>query len=232
MIEFRDVAKRYGAQPVLDGLDFEARPGEVTLLVGANGCGKSTTLRVATGLSPADRGTVRLAGHVLGRGRAALDGMAYLPQAPRFHPRLTVAQVLRFYARLRDVPDGRRAMVARDWQLDAVRDVPCGRLSGGLRQRLALAVLLLPDAPLLLLDEPGLSLDPDWRRALQHALHAAAGDGRTVLVATHLLGEWEDEVDRCLVLEGGRIGRTLAPDRLREAFPFARPARARAGAAG
>ena len=93
------------------------------------------------------------------------------------------------------------------------------RLSGGTRQRLALAVLSLPDAPVLVLDEPGLSLDPDWRRFLHAELRAAARRGATVLVATHLLGEWNGQADRCLVLEGGRVGRELPPARLLEAFP-------------
>jgi ABC-type multidrug transport system ATPase subunit len=232
MIEVRQIRKRYGPIQVLDGLTFDAQPGHVTLLVGANGCGKSTTLRIVAGLSAPESGDVAIAGRSLAADRsAALAALSYLPQAPRFHPRLTVTEVLRFYARLRGVPGARLESVAREWDLDAVRDTTCGRLSGGLRQRLGVAVLMLPDAPVLLLDEPGLSLDPDWRRALQHALHHAAQAGRTVVVATHLLGEWEDEADRCLVLERGGIGRSLAPNRLREAFPFARPAMARAASA-
>lgn len=232
MIEIRGVSKRYGAIRVLDGLTFDARPGGITLLVGANGCGKSTTLRVIAGLSIPESGEIAIAGRRLTADRqAALTALSYLPQAPRFHPRLTVSEVLRFYARLRGVPGTRLDAVARDWGLDAVRDTTCGRLSGGLRQRLGVAVLMLPDAPVLLLDEPGLSLDPDWRRALQHALRHAARAGRTVVVATHLLGEWEGEADCCLVLEHGAIGRSLAPDRLREAFPFAQPAVARTASA-
>ena len=105
-----------------------------------------------------------------------------------------------------------------------------GRLSGGTRQRLALAVLSLPDAPVLVLDEPGLSLDPDWRRFLHAELHAAARRGVTVLVATHLLGEWDGQADRCLVLEGGRVARELpsvAPARGLSVLPAASRARAR-----
>lgn len=232
MIAIREVSKRYGPARVLDGLTFDAHSGQVTLLVGANGCGKSTTLRIVAGLSTPERGDVVLTGRSLATDRpAALATLSYLPQAPRFHARLTVSEILRFYARLRGVSATRLDAVAREWDLDAVRETACGRLSGGLRQRLGIAVLMLPDAPVLLLDEPGLSLDPDWRRALQHALHHAARAGRTVVVATHLLGEWEDEADRCLVLEHGAIGRSLAPNRLREAFPFARPATARIASA-
>ena len=80
-----------------------------------------------------------------------------------------------------------------------------------------------------MLDEPGLSLDPDWRRALQQRLRAQASEGRTILVATHLLGEWEGQADRCLVLEDGQVVREVPSGRLREAFPFALPQAALAG---
>ena len=87
-------------------------------------------------------------------------------------------------------------------------------------------MLSLPDAPVLVLDEPGLSLDPDWRRFLHAELHARGAPRRTVLVATHLLGEWDGQADRCLVLEEGRVARAAAA-RLRDAFPFALPSAVR-----
>lgn len=224
MILTEALTKSYGSHRVLDALAFEARPGQVTLLVGANGSGKSTTLRVVTGLSSASAGRVEIDGHDLVANRtAALDALSYLPQSPRFHPHLTVRQVLAFYARLRGVSPARVDIVAREWGLAERIEAATGRLSGGLRQRLALAVFALPDAHVLALDEPGLSLDPDWRRFLQQELTALARRGHTVLVATHLLGEWEGQADRCLVLEHGRVTRELPPDRLREVFPFAVP---------
>lgn len=220
MILTRDLTKRFGTRRVLNGFDFAAEPGAVTLLVGANGAGKTTTLRLLAGLADADAGMVAIAGHDLRRARRqALAHISFLPQAPRFHPRLTVRQVAEFYAQLRGRSrDAVRAALDR-WGLVDFAGVPTARLSGGLRQRLALAVFALADAPVLLLDEPGLSLDPEWRERLQFFLTEAARDGRTVLVATHLLGEWEGRADRCVLLEYGRSGGELPPERLREAFP-------------
>jgi ABC-2 type transport system ATP-binding protein len=227
MITTTGLTKAYRHHSVLDALDLTARPGEVTLLVGANGCGKTTTLRLLCGLSAPDAGRVAIGGCDLASSRlAALSHLSFLPQAPRFHARLTAGEILAFYTRLRGLSPSRIGAVEAKWGLADAHQQPTGRLSGGTRQRLALAVLSLPDAPVLVLDEPGLSLDPDWRRFLQAELRAAARRGATVLVATHLLGEWNGHADRCLVLEGGRVGRELPPARLLEAFPFARPASA------
>jgi len=188
MIEVNGLTKAYGERQVLSDLTLSARPGEVVLLVGANGCGKSTTLRVLAGLSAPDAGRVLVGGHDLRTEPArALAGLSFLPQSPHFHHRLTVDQILTFYARLRGVPAGRIETVCRQWGLTAYRREITGRLSGGTRQR------------------------------------AAAAGGSTVLVATHLLGEWEGQADRCLVLARGQVEREVPAEHLREAFPFACP---------
>ncbi len=224
MIAIRGISKSYGRHRVLTNLSLSVDPGEVVLLVGANGCGKSTTLRLVAGLSAPDAGSILLNGcDVSVRRTEALAGLSFLPQSPRFHERLTVAQILAFYASLRGLPASRVDAVVARWRLSDVLQTATGRLSGGTRQRLGLAVLDLPEAATLVLDEPGLSLDPDWRRELQAHLRATAAAGRTVLVATHLLGEWEGQADRCLVLDGGQVEREVSSARLREAFPFSLP---------
>ncbi|ATC63149.1 ABC transporter [Nibricoccus aquaticus] len=220
MILAHELTKSFGARRVLRGLDLAVEPGAITLMVGANGAGKTTTLRILAGLARADGGTVTICGHDLEKARgAALARMSFLPQAPRFHPRLTTGQTARFYGELRgrtrrDVDAGLDA-----WGVLEFADVPTGKLSGGLRQRLALAVFALADAPVLMLDEPGLSLDPQWRRSLQDFLVNEAERGRTILLATHLLGEWEGKADRCLLVEHGRSQGELPPDRIRDCFP-------------
>ena len=219
MILTRNLQKAFGDKPVLVGLDLVAEPGVVTLLVGANGAGKTTALRVLAGLSAPDAGTVAIAGHDLCRARRdALAHLSFLPQAPRFNPRLTAGQVTAFYARLRGRDGAAVSAAIEAWGLADVVRVPTGKLSGGMRQRLALAVFALADAPVLLLDEPGLSLDPEWRQRLQDFLTEEARRGRTVLIATHLLDEWEGRTDRCLLIDHGRCAGEISTDHLRDAF--------------
>lgn len=219
MITVQEVRKAFGPRAVLGGLNLEVRPSAVSLLVGANGAGKSTLLRILSGLSDPDAGAVLLNGvDLLARRADALAQLSFLPQAPRFHPRLTTRQVATYYGRLRNrsADDVTHELAA--WELMGHANVVTSHLSGGLRQRLAIAVFALARAPILLLDEPGLSLDPFWRARLQTFLMEEARGGRTVLVATHLLGEWEGRVDTCFALKNGRIERELPADRLREAF--------------
>jgi ABC-type multidrug transport system ATPase subunit len=228
MISARGVEKRYGSRHVLCGLDLDVPEGATTLLVGANGAGKTTLLRIICGLVTPDAGQVFVSGmDVVVRRLDALARLAFLPQAPSFHPRLTARQVVRFYGALR----GRSAVEAERelerWGVEDHGDVATAHLSGGLQQRLALAVFSLARAPVLVLDEPGLSLDPEWRLRLQQHLAAEARRGAAVLVATHLLAEWEGKVDACALLAEGRMLGALPPERLRESFPVTEDARFR-----
>jgi ABC-2 type transport system ATP-binding protein len=219
MISAEHLRKSYGHKLVLRGISLEARGGEVTLMVGPNAAGKSTTVKVLAGLIRPNGGNARINGFdIVNETIAAQRSLAYLPQRPSFHPRLTSLEVLRFYARLRGVPLSRcDAMLELTGLSDAGR-VRTQELSGGMRQRLGIAFLLLADAPVLLLDEPGLSLDPGWRRRLQETLHFEAQRGKTVLVTTHLIAEWNNVADRCLLCCEGVIERELDPSDLPHDF--------------
>jgi ABC-type multidrug transport system ATPase subunit len=184
-------------------------------MVGPNGAGKSTTIKVLAGLIRPNSGIVRINGFDVVRQRIAAQGLlSYLPQNPSFHPRLTCLEVLRFYAGLRAVPSSRCAAMLELTGLSDVAGMRTGKLSGGMRQRLGLALLLLADAPVLLLDEPGLSLDPGWRKWLQQTLRFEAQREKTVLITTHLIAEWNNVADRCLLCRDGVIERELDPAEL------------------
>ena len=219
MISAENLTKKFGRKVVLRGISLHADARQITLLVGPNGAGKSTTIKALAGLIRPNGGRAWVNGFdIVDERIAAQRSMAYLPQRPSFHPRLTCLEILRFYAGLRGVPVARCEAMLQMTGLGEVARMRTEKLSGGMRQLLGLAFLLLADAPVLLLDEPGLSLDPDWRKWLQQKLRFEAERGKTVLVSTHLIAEWNDVADRCLLCREGMIERELNPTKLPHDF--------------
>lgn len=219
MIVTEHLVKNYGRKPVLRDMSILARPSEITLLVGPNGAGKTTTMKVLAGLVRPSDGNARINSFDVVRDRIrAQRELSYLPQRPHFHPRLSCAEIMRFYARLRGITLSRCEVMLDQTGLREFERMRIGQLSGGTRQRLGLALLLLPDAPVLLLDEPGLSLDPTWRKRLQETLRFEAARGKAVLVTTHLVAEWNNVAHRCLLCCDGKIERELDPGNLPHNF--------------
>lgn len=206
MIECTAIQKSFGDHTVLTDASFSVEPGTITALVGQNGSGKTTTLHILAGLTKPDGGTASVAGvNVTSNRTAAQEHLAFLPQDVRFHSALTPRQILRFYAGLRSAPTDRIDGLLEDVALDEAAHRPSDDLSGGMRQRLGIAVLELAEAQVLLLDEPALSLDPEWRTFLMDRLQAYADEGAAVLLATHLLDVWSPIVDRVLRCKNGEI---------------------------
>lgn len=212
MIQATNLYKSFGDTSILQGVSFEVKAGQVAALVGPNGSGKTTTLHLLAGLARPDAGTAAIDGIDVTTHRGdAQERLAFLPQDVRFHGALTPRQVLRFYAGLRAASSERIDDLLEQVALAHAADRPCKTLSGGMRQRLGVALLELADAPVVLLDEPALSLDPDWRTYLMDRLRSRADDGATVLMATHLLDVWRPVVDRVLTCEEGKIQSGQAP---------------------
>lgn len=204
MITVRDVRKRFGAFVALEDVSAEVAEGAFTLLLGGNGAGKTTLLRCILGLHGFE-GAISVGGRdVATQGRAARALLGYVPQRPSLPPDMTCGEVLDLFARLRGRNRGELTWLERvglaDSEAAAVRT-----LSGGMRQRLALAVALQADPPVLLFDEPATNLDVASRRALHHDLEDLARRGRTVVLATHLAADPLQTATQALVLHRGRM---------------------------
>jgi ABC-type multidrug transport system ATPase subunit len=219
MISAHNITKAYGDAEVLRGITLRAERNQITLLVGPNGAGKSTSMKIFAGLVRPDGGQAFINDiDLFGKKIAAQRLLSFMPQNPRFHPKLSCMEILRFYGGLRGVPAPRCAAMLEITGLSEAADLRTEKLSGGMRQRLGLALLLLPDAPVLLLDEPGLSLDPDWRKWLKQTLRFEAERGKTILVTTHLIAEWNGVAHRALLCRDGIIDRDLDPTDLPHDF--------------
>lgn len=206
MLTITGLTKAFGATRVLDRLDLEVTGGESVALLGANGSGKTTTLRCIVGLARPDVGTIAIAGIDAGvRPLEARTHVSYLPQKPLFPATLTVRETLAVVADLRRLPASTVDRELAACNLAALADRGVGQLSGGERQRLAMAVAFLPDADLYLFDEPSANLDPVSSRLLFQRARQLTREGRTLLFTTHVPADVRYLATRVVLLRGGRI---------------------------
>jgi ABC-2 type transport system ATP-binding protein len=204
VIEVRQLTKRFGAVTAVDQLSFELGSG-VTGFLGANGAGKTTTLRMLLGLVRPTRGQATL----WGRRYAELGGRRHqvgaVLEASGFHPGRTVRDHLRVRCAACGLPRSRVDEVLEATGMSALAGRRAGNLSLGERQRLGLAGALLADPEVLILDEPGNGLDPAGVTWLRGFLRQLGGQGRTVLVSSHMLAEVAQTADEVIVIDGGRL---------------------------
>lgn len=214
MIEVEGLTKRYGSTTVLSDVSFGVGDGEAVALWGPNGAGKTTVLRSIMGLVRWS-GRIEVAGlDARRRGKAVRRRLGYVSQELAFDEDLTVAETMAFSARLRRLPARQIGSVLDTVGLRDQGGQRVGALSGGMKQRLALGLALLPEPPVLLLDEPTASLDAAARESMIRLLHDLQGPGRSLLLTSHHLEDVGALVQRVLVLDGGRVTTECAPSAL------------------
>lgn len=212
-LDLRGLEKRFNGVRALDGLSLAVAPGEVYGLLGPNGAGKTTLLRIVCGVLAADGGTGWCLGSPLGGPAPA--NLGYVPQRGGLYDDLTVLENLDFYARAYGSSNP-RPTVARTVEahgLASIAKMRVGALSGGWRQRTALAAVLLHEPELVLLDEPTAGLDPEAREELWSRIRRLATEGVALLITTHHADEAE-RCDRIGYLTAGRMRAEGAPHRL------------------
>jgi ABC-2 type transport system ATP-binding protein len=227
LLRTEHLTKNYGHLRALDDLTLSIGAGEIFGLLGPNGSGKTTALRLLLGFLRPTAGGAWIAGHDCWRhGVAARRQVAYLPGELRLYENMTGRQLVHFLGRLRGQPvDGELARLAA--RLDIDLDRPIAQLSSGMKRKVALIQVLAPHAPLLILDEPTNTLDPTMRDELLGQLRQARDQGQTVLFSSHVLTEVEQVCDRVGILQGGRLVHLQEMKELRDArlvqAGFARP---------
>jgi ABC-2 type transport system ATP-binding protein len=207
-IDVRGLTKSFSGRRVVDGIDLSVRSGEIFGFLGPNGSGKTTSIRMLCGLLTPDAGEGTCLGlDLLRRTDEIKRQVGYMTQRFSLYEDLSIRENLDFIARMYDMPDRRRAVAGAIDRLGLGdrRDQLAGALSGGWKQRLALAACMLHEPKLLLLDEPTAGVDPKARRDFWAEIHKLAGEGITVLVSTHYM----DEAERCHQLAYIAYGKLL-----------------------
>ncbi|PRI11690.1 ABC transporter ATP-binding protein [Leucobacter massiliensis] len=205
MIEARGLGKRYGQKVAVEDVSFTIRPGQVTGFLGPNGAGKSTTMRLTVGLDRPTSGTVTVNGKRYRDSAAPLAEVGALLDAKGVHPGRSARSHLRALAATHGIPNRRVDEVLEQTGLAAVAGKRAGGFSLGMGQRLGIAAALLGDPQVLILDEPVNGLDPDGVMWVRKLLRHLAGEGRTVLLSSHLMSEMAQTADHVIVLGKGRV---------------------------
>jgi ABC-2 type transport system ATP-binding protein len=205
VIELDGLTKRYGERTAVDGLTLTVRPGIVTGFLGPNGSGKTTTLRCLLGLARPTAGTATVLGVPYRELPRPMERVGALVDPRARHPGRTARDHLAALARSNALPARRVDELLDLVGLDAVADDRVRGFSLGMAQRLGIAVALLGDPDVLVLDEPVNGLDPEGIRWVRELLRGLAAEGRTVFVSSHLMSEMEDTADHLVVLGRGRL---------------------------
>jgi ABC-2 type transport system ATP-binding protein len=205
MISLHRLTKRYGGTLAVDALSFDVQPGAVTGFLGPNGSGKSTTMRLIMGLDAPDSGSALIGGAPYRSLRWPLRSVGALLEARAFHPGRTARKHLLALAAANAIPASRVSEVLAIVGLEPAANRRTGTFSLGMAQRLGIAVALLGDPGVLLLDEPVNGLDPEGVRWIRQLMRRLAAEGRTVLVSSHLISEMAQTADRLIVIGRGRL---------------------------
>jgi ABC-2 type transport system ATP-binding protein len=205
----RSLTKRFGTRAALRSVSFELSPGERVGIIGPNGAGKTTLLSILAGVLDPDEGELS----------RPVTEIGWVPQQPSLYSKLSAAENLRLFARLEKVADPEAVVAAMLAQtgLEDRADEEVGRLSGGNQQRVNIAIGLISEPSVLLLDEPSASLDPRQRERLWEFISALAERGTTVVFSTHNVAEVERYATRVLLLADGELLFTGTPTELEQA---------------
>jgi len=220
MIEVAGLTKRYAGKTALTDISFTVQRGEIVGLLGDNGAGKSTTMRILACFLSATSGTVRIAGlDVFKDSEEVRRRIGYMPENNPLHLEMRVREYLKFRARLKGLSRQRSRervdMVMEQCSLTDVGRRIIGQLSKGYRQRVGLADALVHEPELIILDEPTIGLDPHQMRSVRELIKSLAGS-HTVLISTHILPEAEMTCNRMLIMFEGRILAADTPENLQK----------------
>ena len=216
MLQVNHLTKKYGKVLACDDVSFRLEPGSVTVLLGPNGAGKSTLMKSIIGFLRYD-GEITVDGQP-NKTAQARKLLGYIPEMPALYPNLTVSEHMEFLARAYKLKDykGRIDTLLERYELNDKRKKFGDELSKGMQQKLNLCLGLLPDPEVLLLDEPMIGLDPHAIKQLKESIEQMRGEGKTLLVSTHIIDSVDMLWDRTLIMQHGKICANVTREELEQ----------------
>src|SRR5262245_27612577 len=227
MIEVRDLSKWFpapgGLKTAVDAIRFTVQPGEVFGLLGPNGAGKTTTLRMLCTVLRPSAGTATVAGFdVVEQASEVRRHVGFLSANTGVYDRMTAWEMVEYYGRLNEVPSDvlqpRLEELFTTLQMNDFRDVPGGKMSTGMKQKVSIARALVNDPPVLIFDEPTAGLDVLVQRAVLESIKLLRGRGKTIVFSTHIMREVEKLCDRVAIMSRGKIVVCGTLDELRQMY--------------
>lgn len=204
MISVHNIQKSFKTNHVLQGLDFTARKGAITSILGPNGSGKTTLIKCILGLNNLDKGEITINGQNIRKGWNYRRDIAYLPQMSRFPENLKIKDLIDMIKDVRG-QEGREEHLFELFDLKKHFKTPLSRLSGGTRQKVNIVLAFMFDAPLIILDEPTIGLDPVSMIRLKDLILEEKARGKTILITTHILELVEELTDELIFILEGKI---------------------------
>lgn len=214
VISFDDVSKRYGSTHALNNINLDILPGQIIALVGPNGAGKSTLVETIMGLRTADSGTVKVFNvDIAKHPKSHLKRIGVQLQETKVFPKLSGREYLNFFEKLYDNPLSVDAVIEQ-LDMQTFIDKPLDKVSGGQKQRVALALSIINDPDLIILDEPTVGLDPIARKEFWRFIRNLQSDGKTLLFTTHYMEEAQALASQVVMLAKGRIVAAGSPQHI------------------
>lgn len=218
LIDVKNLTKKYNGKPVVDGISFAVKKGEIFGILGPNGAGKTTTLEMLEALRPIDAGSATLGGFAIDKEPEQVKGIIGVqPQTPSFEEKTTLSEIISFFASIYGEKVNAKSFLNDVGLLEKANAYP-ETLSGGQRQRFSIAVALVHSPQIFFLDEPTTGLDPQARRNLWELIKEVRDKGVTVVMTTHYMEEAELLCDRVAVMDNGKIIALDAPKNLIKAL--------------
>lgn len=220
IIEIQGLTKRYGDRTAVDNLSLKVYKGEILGIIGPNGAGKTTTIEMLTGFRKPDAGTIQMLGiDPVANPYRVKEKIGVLLQSTGFYDKIKVKEALElfasYYQKKRPIQELITLLGLKDHLHKYVK-----KLSGGLRQRVAIAIALVNDPEIVFLDEPSTGLDPEVRREFWTIIRKLKGEGKTIILTTHYMEEAQQLSDRIAVFKSGKILACDTPERLISHLPY------------